>query len=434
MSGFRQTKKTLIPILLIVILIVSVAATFISSTGKNSTKPDPNAYIGVAFGGSTVQQAKLLIDRVSSYTNLFILDSGRNPISRNQTSVEEICDYAVSKGLSLIVNLGVKDYTNSSDWGWFWSQNSLNDIKQRWTQRWADKLLGIYYNDELGGIQIDANWAEFYQSRELPYTIPDQASENLHNIYIKMAKYNSTGIPPDNYNLEADFFVQNVLKDDLGLNELNNAKIKSFTSDYCLYWWDYLGGYDTMFAELGWNSSVSQQIALVKGAAHLQDKEWGTIITWKYNQSPYLDSGEQIYNQMLTSYEAGAKYIVVFDYPYADGNSYGVLTDEQFLAMQRFWNDVNGGKFVDHSKPDAVLVLPNNYGWGMRSPNDTIWGFWPADNKSPQVGLSVSTLLAKYGVSLDIVFEDPAFPVSNGHYNTVYYWNQTIQLGCFILA
>ncbi len=426
MNGFRQTKKTLIPILLIVILIVSVAATYISSTGKNSAKPVPNAYIGVAFGGSTVQQAKLLIDRVSSYTNLFILDSGRNPISRNQTSVEEICDYAVSKGLSLIINLGVKDYTNSSDWGWFWSQQSLSEIKQHWTQRWAEKLLGIYYNDELGGIQIGANWTEFYQSRELPYIIPNQASENLHNIYLKMEKYNSTATQPDNYDLEADFFVQNVLKDDLGLTELNDAKINAFTSDYCLYWWDYLGGYNTMFAELGWNSSVSQQIALVKGAAHLQNKEWGTIITWKYNQAPYLDSGDQIYNQMLTSYEAGANYIVVFDYPYVEGNSYGVLTDEQFLSMQRFWTDINNGKFVDHRAPNVALVLPHNYGWGMRSPNDTIWGFWPADNNSVKVGSAVSTLLAKYGVSLDIVFEDQTYPVSLGHYKEVYYWNQTI--------
>jgi hypothetical protein len=425
MRGFRLTRKTLISILLIVILTVSVAATVISSSA-NKLKPNPNAYIGVAFGGSTIDQAKLLIDRVSSYTNLFVLDSGRNPISRSQTSVEEICDYAVSKDLSIIINLGVKDYTNSSDWGWFWSQQSLDEIKQRWIQRWENKFLGIYYNDELGGIQIDANWTEFYQSRELPYIIPDQASENLHKIYLKMAEYNSTATQPNNYGEEADFFVQNVLKDDLGLTELNRAKIKAFTSDYCLYWWDYLGGYDTMFAELGWNSSVSQQIALVKGAARLQDKEWGTIITWKYDQAPYLDSGDMIYNQMLTSYEAGANYIVVFNYPYVEGNQYGVLSNEQFLAMQRFWNDINNGKFVNHGAPDAVLVLPHNYGWGMRSPNDTIWGFWPADGKSPQVGLAVSTMLAKYGTNLDIVFEDNAFPVSNGHYKQIYYWNQTI--------
>ena len=40
------------------------------------------------------------------------------------------------------------------------------------------------------------------------------------------------------------------------------------------------------------------------------------MITWKYNETPYLDSGDEIYNQMLTSYEAGAKYIAIFDYPY----------------------------------------------------------------------------------------------------------------------
>jgi hypothetical protein len=94
--------------------------------------------------------------------------------------------------------------------------------------------------------------------------------------------------------------------------------------------------------------------------------------------------------------------------------------------MQRFWNVINSGKFVDHSSHDAALVLPNNYGWGMRSHNDTIWGFWPPDGKSPQIGLAVGTLLAKYGTNLDIVFEDSAFPVSNGHYKQVYYWNQTI--------
>jgi hypothetical protein len=51
----------------------------------------------------------------------------------------------------------------------------------------------------------------------------------------------------------------------------------------------------------------------------------------------------------------------------------------------------------------------------MRGHNDIIWSFWPPDNKSPQIGLVVGTLLAKYGTNLDIVFEDKAFPVSNGH-------------------
>jgi hypothetical protein len=101
------------------------------------------------------------------------------------------------------------------------------------------------------------------------------------------------------------------------------------------------------------------------------------------------------------------------------------MTNEQFLALQRFWNDITQEKYVDRSAPEAALVLPQNYGWGMRNPNDTIWGFWPADSKSAQIGLAVSTLLARYGVNLDIVYEDLAYPASNGHYQNVYYWNQT---------
>ena len=85
---------------------------------------------------------------------------------------------------------------------------------------------------------------------------------------------------------------------------------------------------------------------------------------------------------MLTSYEAGAKYIVVFDYPYNNGSLYGALTNDQLIAMQSFWNDIHQKQFPDLSGPDAVLVLPQNYGWGMRNPNDTIWGFWLTDDKT----------------------------------------------------
>ncbi len=35
-----------------------------------------------------------------------------------------------------------------------------------------------------------------------------------------------------------------------------------------------------------------------------------------------------------------------------------------------------------------MLVLPQNYGWGMRNPNDTIWGFWLTDGKTLQIASS----------------------------------------------
>ena len=138
---------------------------------------------------------------------------------------------------------------------------------------------------------------------------------------------------------------------------------------------------------------------------------------------------------MLTSYEAGAKYIILFNYPIL--NDYGVMKSEHFMAMKRFWNDITHKSFADLSQPEAALVLPKNYGWGMRLPTDTewglraqpdtIWGFWQADEKAQAIASIMGKLLAQYGASLDIVYEDPAYPVSKAGYETVYYWNQTIQ-------
>lgn len=87
-----------------------------------------------------------------------------------------------------------------------------------------------------------------------------------------------------------------------------------FTSDYGLYWWDYMSGYDMVLAQLGWNNSVAQEIALVRGAAGLQGKSWGVILTWKYTQAPYLADGNEIFNQMKTCYENGAQYVILFSY------------------------------------------------------------------------------------------------------------------------
>ena len=428
MSSFKRIRKHLIPILLIVILAVSILAAYTSyyttySSGTQS-KANPNVYVGVAFGGNTTEEAKVLIDRVKSYTNLFILDSGRNAISENETSVEEICDYAVSQGLNVIINLGVRDALQANN-SWFWQQ-PLNVTKQLWTERWGNKFLGIYYNDEPGGIQLDGNWSGWFRTYGEEYLQHNSTTSNdLKQIYLKLLAYMENGTEPQNYNVEANFFVQDIIKRDTGLDELNAAGITTYTSDYGLYWFDYLGGYNVLFAELGWNCSVAEQIAQVKGAARLQNKEWGAIITWTYDSPPYLDSGDQIYNQMLTSYEAGAKYIVVFDYPYTSGNAYGVMSNDQFIALQRFWNDITQQKLPNLSAPDAVLVLPQNYGWGMRNPNDTIWGFWPTDDKTQQIAIATSKLLTQYGVSLDIVYDDPAFPIANVGYKHVYYWNST---------
>ena len=133
---------------------------------------------------------------------------------------------------------------------------------------------------------------------------------------------------------------------------------------------------------------------------------------------------------MRTAYEAGAEYVVIFNYAEDMGGTYGTLQDEHFVALEQFWNDVVQSSSVKHGSVEAevVLVLPENYGWGMRNPEDTIWGIWGPDEKSQQIWELSRNLLEQYGLGLDIVYDDSEFPVE-GKYGQIFYWNQTIVSG-----
>jgi hypothetical protein len=152
------------------------------------------------------------------------------------------------------------------------------------------------------------------------------------------------------------------------------------------------------------------------------------MITWKYTDVPFLDSAKSIYDQMLASYQAGAKYIMIFNYAKYENatNSAPAMVDEHYMALYQFWQDIHSKDYEDNSGAVAALVLPHNYRWGMRNPNDTIWGFWPTDAKTNLIAQNMYNLLVRYDTKLDIVYEDPAFPVAAAHYKAVYYWNQTI--------
>ena len=121
-----------------------------------------------------------------------------------------------------------------------------------------------------------------------------------------------------------------------------------------------------------------------------------------------------------------APNVVVFNYAKDMTGPYGTLQDEHFQALERFWNEVVKNPFIAHGrvKAEAALVLPRNYGWGMRNPQDTIWGLWAANSTSQQVWEQLQSKLEQYGLKLDIVYDDPAYLVS-GKYSQVYYWNQT---------
>jgi len=420
MSGNRRLREHWAPIVLITIMVFSILAVYQMPPSEAEPKADPGVNVGIAFCGNTTAEAKMLIDRTKAYTNLFILDSGGNPISHNRTQIEEICDYAVAQDLKIIINVGTI-YIDS----WFWRSTSVAEVTASWQQRWGDKFLGIYYNDEPAGIQLDGNWTNWFNLYNASLSeIEHETAQTLDLIFNKMQAAKNNGTQPADYDPETKMFVQGVIEEDPGHSLLKKAGVKTFTADYCLYWFDYLGGYDTMFAELGWNHSTAQQISLVKGAARLQHKSWGTIITWKYDQAPHMDSGKEVYNQMLKSYQAGAEYIILFNYPIL--SDYGVMKSEHFMALKQFWNDITRKSFEDLSQPQAALVLPRNYGSGLRSPADTIWGFWSADQKAPVVWDAMGKLLERYGASLDIVYEDPTYPIANAGYETVYYWNQTI--------
>ncbi len=130
---------------------------------------------------------------------------------------------------------------------------------------------------------------------------------------------------------------------------------------------------------------------------------------------------------MVLAYKNGAKYIIIFDYPQIE--QYGILTDAHFDAIKKFWNYVQSnphgyGEYVG----EVAYVLPEDYGFGFRSPEDKIWGLWGPDVLSQKVWEDADTLIARYGSSLDIVYDDSeVFDAVRGRYRNIFFWNGTIK-------
>lgn len=399
MDKWREYMSSAWPLFLIIIILFAavVPAAYIYSKNKSEDSND-EFFFGVMYGSNSTSEVKQLIDRIKGYTNLFILGSW--DININETALNEVCNYVADAGMSFIVYF---DFVAFASFPWLrtWLENASN--------QWGDKFLGIYLYDEPGGHQIDMNqWQTGRYARESMANATD---------YSDAANKFTTSIP-------ASLSWRN-------LKSLN-VSIPLFTSDYALYWFDYLAGYDAIFVELGWKTNTTQQIALCRGAANVQEKDWGAIITWTYYDAPYLASGPEIYREMLTAYHAGAKYIIVFNHPkYPEDNVYGILLEEHFTAMKRFWQYIHAypRELYGQVKAKAALVLPKDYGWGTRrSENiieDRIWGFWPEDEKTPIIGENMKKLLDKYGLKLDIIYDDSRFNYRE-KYSAIYFWNATI--------
>ncbi|MGD9130352.1 MAG: hypothetical protein PVH73_02100 [Candidatus Bathyarchaeota archaeon] len=467
-------------LLVIILILVSATAFVVHYSLFDENRETKPFYVGVTYCGNSTEEAKALIDRVKTYTNLFVLQSG--PLQRNPEDINDIGNYAVSSDMHFVIYFGSDSYWLVKNW------------LDTYDSQWGDYFLGVYLGDELAGKMIDYEawlWDSATNSSWLKYRdglIQRSIDENttigyrqngrieLWIVETSGSPYNNEGLPDpsflnhtyimidyypngtiitkisddanplpkivEDYNLPytyeelldmcpfrtydevAEGFIEGLHQDLLRIPI--NEKISTFTADYALYWFDYKASYDVVLASLGWNHTIEQDIALVRGAAELQNKTWGAIITWKYNHPPYLDSGDAIFDQMRMAYEAGAEYIVVFNYAEDMEGPYGTLQDEHFDALERFWNEVVQSSAVKHGsvKAEAVLVLPENYGWGMRNPEDKIWSLWGPDDKSQQIWELSRSLLDQYGLGLDIVYYDPEFPVAE-KYTQIYYWNHT---------
>ncbi len=416
--GMKFTWKFPIAILLITITIFP-SVCFYPANGSTGTSAQDVPFFGITFGGNTTIEAKLLIDKVKGYTNLFVVDNW--DIAMNETALSEICQYAYDANLYFIVYFSFI-FSNSSQL----NENTLNLFKDAgvvpfhvtWlssaNDRWGEKFLGAYVLDEPGGKQIDmghySGFATTYSGRNQTTFTNVTSYSDAANRFIRGLKSTTT-------------------------QRLNNATVRNsipnatgrvipvFTADNALYWFDYLGGYDTVFAELGWNHNEAQHIALCRGAANVQDKQWGAIITWASNDPPYLESGAQMLEELSNAYSSGAKYLIVFNFPQI--NPYGALTEEHFKVLEMFWTQIhNAPRKTVETDGQVALVFPMDYGWGMRQANDRIWGLWPVDDLAPLIGEKIATLINKYGFNLDIIYDDPRFNYTE-KYSTIYYWNGT---------
>jgi hypothetical protein len=461
-------KKVLAGVLaIIVITSIVVTVFFLNPNNLEVTEP---VYVGVTYCGNSVEEGKLLIDKVKDYTNLFVLQSGT--LQRDFESVNELGDYAVNAGLNFLPYFGYYVEESFSVW--------LESAKQKW----GNHFLGVYYGDEPGGKMIDG-YVEFKNTTtgnsimKTMYgdVVLEQADgavihyefSGVIHLYLPNMPQNSNTANETQTDIYATFYPDGTIKIDetnttladiqianladyatyeellnlhpiKGVNEATNKFITRnqcnieylgnsttvFTSDYALYWFDYLAGYDVILTHMGWNHTVNQQIALSRGAANLQNKDWGIVITWKYNRSPYLANGTEILDQLSTAYKCGAKYFVVFNYYDTNSGPYGTMENEHFEALESFWNNVMRNPDVVHGsiKADSVLVLPQNYGWSMRGGvEDRIWGIFEAGNKTKPIWSLMEAILQDHDLRTDIVYEDPAFPLGP-EYKNIYYWDQ----------
>src|SRR4030067_304543 len=136
------------------------------------------------------------------------------------------------------------------------------------------------------------------------------------------------------------------------------------------------------------------------------------------HSTPYLESGDELYDDLTLAYSAGAKYIIVFNYPKI--GPYGTLTENHFDALKKFWDySQSNPQAFGSTRGNVAYVLPKDYGFGLRKVDDTIWGLFPADELSAKTWNDVNQLVSQYGAGFDILFDDEALDGVLNRYDRV---------------
>ena len=146
------------------------------------------------------------------------------------------------------------------------------------------------------------------------------------------------------------------------------------------------------------------------------------MITYTYTDPPYIESAPDLYNDMLYAYNNDAKYIVVYD---SSLNwTTGILDQTHLNAMKQFWQYMTKNPPANSAEPNTAYVLPQDYAYGFRGPNDNIWGLWTPDNLTLPIATQLSSLMQQYGNNLNIVYDDAKVNYTS-QYGEVIFWNGT---------
>lgn len=375
-------KKLIAGLTVLVAAVLLMPLAFVDFSGH--AEPYPNGfYLGIIELGDNVE-TKHLIDETKDFVNLIVLSNMQT--IRNQSQLEEIADYATNSGLNFFVRMTYPTRFENFSYNPFeWVQTAKG--------KYGDRFLGYYLYDEPGGNQMDLAGFRQFDETTMPCNYRDAANTFVYYLFLQMRDF-----------IKTESLV---------------------TSDYGLYWFDYEAGYDIVFAEFGWNHSRPLNIALVRGAAEMHNKTWGVTITWETSNPPHLEPPTALYNDLITAYNAGAKYILIYNEPRIE--THGLLTEEHLQAIKSFKEyTAQNPQNTTSNTQKLAYVMPENYGWGLRSLDDRIWGVWPADNNSEIIWNDLQTLINTCGDRFDVIYDSPWIRLfSRDHYETLIWWNGT---------